>query len=63
MSRKEYDGILQVAKENVQFGIYAVEKGNYAELRNDRCNSMTQLKSMIRNYRQQGFKVYQNGRC
>lgn len=63
MSRKEYEGLLQVAKENVQFGIYAVEKGNYAELRNDRCNSMTQLKSMIRNYRQQGFKVYQNGRC
>lgn len=63
MSRKEYEGLLQVAKENVQFGIYAVEKGNYAELRNDLCNSMTQLKSMIRNYRQKGFKVYQNGRC
>lgn len=26
MSRKEYEGLLDVAKEQVPFGIYAVEK-------------------------------------
>lgn len=45
-------------------GIYAVEKNDYAELRNDHCKSITQLKSLIRQYKAQGFKVYANSvRC
>lgn len=36
MSRKEYEGLLQMASEQVPFGVYAVEKGDYAELRHDR---------------------------
>ncbi len=35
MSRKEFQGLLQIAKEQVPKGVYAVEKGDYAELRND----------------------------
>ena len=45
MSRKECEGFLEVASEQVPFGIYAVEKGDYAELRHDRCRSITQLKA------------------
>ena len=36
MSRKEYQGLLKIAKEQVPFGVYALEKGDYAELRNDK---------------------------
>ena len=41
MSKKEYLKLLEVASEQVPFGIYSVEKSNYAELRNDKCKSMT----------------------
>lgn len=51
-----------VAKPQVQMGVYAVEKKNYAELRCDKCTSRTQLKKMIRGYKKQGFKVYANGK-
>lgn len=61
MSRKEYQGLLKVASDQVPFGIYAVEKKDYAELRCDKCNSITKLKELTRGYRQQGFKVYKNG--
>lgn len=61
MSRKEFTGLLQIASEQVPFGIYAVEKENYAELRRDKCSSMTQLKRMVREYQKQGLKVYKNG--
>ena len=61
MDRKEYEKLRDtVAKKEVPFGIYAVEKGNYAELRNDRCESITQLKRMRQGYRSQGLKVYEN---
>ncbi len=60
MGKTEYRKLLQIASEQVPFGIYAVEKSDYAELRNDRCVSITQLKSLIRKFRSQGFKVYVN---
>lgn len=60
MSRTEYDGLLKVASEQVPFGIYAVVKKDYTELRCDRCNSMTQLKKLTRQFNQQGFKVLSN---
>lgn len=62
MARKEYKGLLEVAKEQVHKGVYAIEKANYAELRCDKCSSTTQLKALIRTFKQQGFKVYSNGR-
>lgn len=61
MNRKEYQGLLKIASEQVPFGIYAVEKKDYAELRCDKCRSITQLKSMVRNFKSQGFKVMANG--
>lgn len=62
MSRHEYQRLLGVASEQVPFGIYAVEKGDYAELLNQQCKSTTELKAQTRLYRQNGFKVYSNGR-
>lgn len=62
MSWKEYQGLLEVAKDQVPRGIYAVEKNDYAELRCDKCTSTTQLKSMMRAFKSQGFRVYANGR-
>lgn len=62
MSRLEYQKLLLVAKEQVPFGVYAVERGNYAELRNDRCTSISQLKNLTRRFKSQGFKVMANGR-
>lgn len=61
MNQKEYQGLLNIASEQVPFGIYAVEKKDYAELRCDKCRSITQLKSMVRNFKSQGFKVMANG--
>lgn len=60
MTQKEYQGLLQIASDQVPFGIYAVEKQGYAELRCDKCRSMTQLKEMTRQYRENGFKVLAN---
>ncbi|MCD7829023.1 MAG: hypothetical protein LUG58_01130 [Clostridiales bacterium] len=50
-----------MASELVPCGVYAVEKGDYAELRNDPCSSRTQLKQRRRMWKAQGFKVYANG--
>lgn len=62
MSWKEYQGLLQTASEQVPFGIYAIEKKEYAELRCDKCTSVTQLKNLTRQFKSQGFKVHSNGR-
>lgn len=62
MNRKEYQEFLEVAKEQVPMGVYALEKNDYAELRKDICTSKTKLKDMIRIFKSQGFKVYANGR-
>ena len=62
MNQKEYRGLLKIASDQVKFGIYAIEKGDYAELMNQRCSSITELKGLKRQYKAQGFKVYENGR-
>ena len=60
MSRKEYQGLLKVASEQVPFGIYAVEKKDYAELRCDKCESKSQLKKLTRGFKARGFRVLFN---
>ena len=62
MSRKEYQGLLEVAKEQVPFGVYAVEKSYYAELRRDVCESKIKLKELTRQFKLQVFKVWSNGK-
>lgn len=60
MSRDEYKRLLDIAKEQVPFGIYAVEKGEYAELQNVHCKSSTELKKVSRAFKMQGFNVLAN---
>lgn len=62
MSRKECEGLLQTASEQVPFGIYAIEKKGYMELRHDRCESITRLKELTKQFKENGYKVYANGR-
>ncbi len=62
MSRHKYEKLLEVASEQVPFGIYAIEKKGYAELRADRPESVTKLKQLIRNFKAQGFRVRYNGK-
>lgn len=62
MGKKEFAGLLEIASEQVPFGVYAITKKDYAELRCDRCDSMTKLKKLIRGFKQQGFHVHANGR-
>lgn len=62
MGYEEYESLLALACEQVPFGIYALEKKDYAELRCDKCGSITQLKNLSRGFRRQGFKVRANGR-
>lgn len=62
MSQEEYQGLLQIAKEQVPYGVYAIEKQGKAEMRNDVCKGPTQLKSLIRQFKRNGYKVHSNGR-
>lgn len=60
MSRKEAEGLLDLAKEQVPLGIYAVEKNNIIQLRNDHLTK-TQTKEQRRQYMNMGFRVYASG--
>ena len=60
MSRREYQGLLEVARGQVPMGVYAVEKDGLAILCDDRCETITQLKRLIRQYRTEGFRVLAN---
>ena len=60
MNDKEAKDVLKMASENVPCGIYAVQKGDYIELKNLKLTK-TQLKEQRRLYKEQGFKVYCNG--
>ena len=61
MPLAKYRGLLKVASEQVPRGIYAVEKKDYAELRCDKCESITQTKKLRQQLRAEGYKVYANG--
>lgn len=60
MSKKEAEGVLKVASEQVSFGIYAIERKGKIELLNIHCNSKTELKNKKQLYKKRGFKVYAN---
>lgn len=61
MSRKEAEGVLKVASEQIPFGIYAVENKGKIELLKIHCTSKTELKNKKQLYKKRGFKVYANG--
>lgn len=61
MTKNQAQNLLKLAKEQVPMGIYALEKDKILELRNDRCQSKTQVKGLKRQFKNAGFKVYANG--
>lgn len=60
MTAKQLNGVLEVARKQVLFGIYAVKKGRICELHNDEFDSKEELMSEVEKYSQKGFKVYYN---
>ncbi len=63
MGQIEYQKFLdEVAKPEVPFGIYAVEKDGQAQMLIEKCSSITQLKKKTQEYKKRGFKVLANGR-
>lgn len=60
MGRKEYRGVLKVASQQIQCGIYAVEKDGFCELRKDTFDSKKELRKAVVEYEAKGFKVHYN---
>ena len=60
MSRKQFDGVLKVAKKAVNHGIYAVEKDGTAEMKKETYSNKTELEKVVKEYEEKGFKVYYN---
>lgn len=61
MTRKQSDGVLKVASEQIPFGIYAVEKDGIIELKKEKCKSKAKLETLIRMFEFKGFQVHYNG--
>lgn len=60
MTRKQLNSVLSIAKEQIPFGIYAVEKNGICELRKDTFDSENELKKAVLEYKNKGFKVFCN---
>ena len=58
MDRKQFDGVLKVAKKAVKRGIYAVEKDGTAEMKNETYSNKSELEKVVKEYEEKGFKVY-----
>lgn len=52
--------MLEIASDNVPFGIYAIEKNGIIEMRKDDCKSAIQLKKLTHKLKKNGYKVYSN---
>ena len=60
MNRKQFDGVLKVAKKAVKRGIYAVEKNGMAEMKKEMYSNRAELEKAVAEYEAKGFKVYYN---
>ena len=60
MSKKQFDGVLKVAKKAVKRGIYAVEKNGITHMKNVTCVEQYELEIAVKAYEEYGFKVYYN---
>lgn len=60
MTRKQLTGVLNIAKKQIPFGIYAVEKDGVCELRKDVFGSKEELDREVAGYEAEGFRVYKN---
>ena len=62
MGRKTFIGVLDIAKKSVPFGIYAVRKGDFCEMKKDIFRTQAEMNKQIAEYQRQGFQVYFNGK-
>ena len=60
MDRKQFDGVLKVAKKAVKYGISAVEKCGTAEMKKETYSNKAELEKAVAEYEEKGFKVYYN---
>lgn len=60
MTRKQLNGVLDIASKKIPFGIYAVEKNGICELGKDTFDSENELKKAVLEYKNKGFKVFCN---
>ena len=58
MNRKQFGGVLKVAKKAVKRGIYAVEKDGTAEMKNETYSNKSELEKAVKEYEAKGFEVY-----
>ena len=60
MTRKQLNGVLDIASKQIPFGIYALEKDGICELRKDTFESVGELGKAVQEYKAKGFKVIYN---
>lgn len=60
MPKEQADGVLKIAKANLSCGIYAINKDDIIELKNDVIESKDELMKTVSDYARNGFKVYYN---
>ena len=60
IGRKQFDGVLKVAKKAVRRGIYAVEKGGMAQMKKETYSNKAELEKAVSEYEANGFKVHYN---
>ena len=60
MNRKQFDGVLKVAKKAVKHGIYAVEKDGMAQMKKEMYSNRAELDKAVTEYKENEFKVYYN---
>ena len=60
MSRKQFRGVLSVAKKAGKHGIYAVEKDGMAQMKKETHSNKAELEKAVAEYEEKGFKVYYN---
>ena len=58
--KKQFDGVLKVAKKALKRGIYAVEKDGTAEMKKETYSNKSELEKVVKEYEEKGFKVYYN---
>lgn len=58
MNRKQFCGLLDIAKRSVNMGIYAVQKDGVAEMKKETFENKDDLKKAVAEYVKNGFKVY-----
>ena len=60
MGRKGFRSVLDIAKQSVPFGIYAVSKDGFCEMKKETFRSHEEMNTQIVDYQKQGFRVYFN---